>query len=139
MDTPFDVNETDRLLMTTRSVRKRLDLERPVPPDVIEDCLKVALQAPTAINSQRWRWLVVTDAGKRAEKAGMPYEGRVLDAEGKTVSVVIIDEAKKRKASLITMGTHGRTGLNRIFTGSVAESVVRSAPCSVLTVKPKIT
>jgi nitroreductase len=69
MDTPFDVSETDRLLMTTRSVRKRLDLERRVPREVIEECLTVALQAPTAVNSQRWRWLVVTDPGKRAEIA----------------------------------------------------------------------
>ena len=66
LDTPFDINETDRLLTTTRSVRKRLDLERPVPREIIEDCLRIALQAPTAINSQSWRWMVVTDADKRA-------------------------------------------------------------------------
>ncbi len=59
--TPFDLLETDRLLTTTRSVRKRLDLERPVPRQVIEEALEVAVQAPTANNQQNWRWLVVTD------------------------------------------------------------------------------
>jgi nitroreductase len=65
-DTPFDLKETDRLLSTTRSVRKRLDLDRPVDPDVIMDCIRLAVQAPTGSNSQTWRWLVVTDADKRA-------------------------------------------------------------------------
>ncbi len=74
MDTPFDIGETDRLLSTTRSVRKRLDLDRPVPPEVIRDCLRVAVQAPTAVNSQTWRWLVVTDAAKRAQIARLYNE-----------------------------------------------------------------
>ncbi|AUS77262.1 nitroreductase [Actinoalloteichus sp. AHMU CJ021] len=58
---PFDVAETDRLLTTTRSVRRRLDLDRPVPPEVVEEALQVAVQAPTANNHQNWRWLVLTD------------------------------------------------------------------------------
>ena len=48
----------------------------------------------------------------------------------------IIRVAKKRKASVIVMGTHGRTGLSHVFMGSVAEKVVREAPCPVFTVKP---
>lgn len=55
----------EKLLTTTRSVRKRLDLSRPVPLDVIERCLEVAIQAPTGSNTQGWRFLVVTDADKR--------------------------------------------------------------------------
>ncbi len=47
-------------------MRKRLDLTRPVERDVILDCLRLAMQAPTASNAQDWRWLVVTDADKRA-------------------------------------------------------------------------
>ena len=63
----FDVEQTDRLLMTTRAVRKRLDLARPVDPSLITDCLRVATQAPSGSNAQRWRWVVVTDADtKRA-------------------------------------------------------------------------
>jgi nitroreductase len=66
---PFDVAETDRLLTTTRAVRKRLDLDRPVERDVILDCLRIAVQAPTMSNSQEWRWIVVTDADKRGQIA----------------------------------------------------------------------
>lgn len=51
----------------------------------------------------------------------------------------IIEQAKLHHADVIVMGTHGRTGLNRLLAGSVAETVVRRAPCSVLTVKPKLT
>jgi nitroreductase len=61
----FDLAMTDELLATTRAVRKRLDLDRPVPREVILECLQLAVQAPTATNSQSWRWVVVDDAGKR--------------------------------------------------------------------------
>lgn len=64
-DVPFDLSQTDKLLTTTRSVRKRLDLERPVDPQVILDCIDLAQQAPTGGNRQTWRWIVVTDADKR--------------------------------------------------------------------------
>ncbi|MDA8047001.1 MAG: nitroreductase family protein [Actinomycetota bacterium] len=73
--TDFDLSQTDRLLSTTRSVRKRLDLERDVPESVILECLRLAVQAPTASNSQGWRWIVVTDPGKRRELARMYNEG----------------------------------------------------------------
>jgi nitroreductase len=63
--TDIDTQATDRLLTTTRTVRKRLDLSRPVPPAVIIECLRIASQAPTGGNLQRTRWVVVTDAGKR--------------------------------------------------------------------------
>jgi nitroreductase len=63
---PFDLSETDRLLSTTRSVRKRLDLDRPVDPAIVLDCIRLAVQAPTGSNTQGWRWMVVTDPDKRA-------------------------------------------------------------------------
>ncbi|KID30434.1 nitroreductase family protein [Prauserella rugosa] len=59
--TGFDVAETDRLLSTTRSVRRRLDLDRPVARELIEEALEVAVQAPNANDHQSWRWVVVTD------------------------------------------------------------------------------
>jgi len=61
-----DISSVDELLTTTRAVRKRLDLTRPVGRDVILECVRLAMQAPTASNEQDWRWLVVTDADKRA-------------------------------------------------------------------------
>ncbi|MEN8184466.1 MAG: nitroreductase family protein [Myxococcota bacterium] len=61
----------DELLTTTRSVRKRLDLSRPVEPELIERCIEIALQAPTGSNQQGWQFLVVTDAEKRRALAGL--------------------------------------------------------------------
>ena len=52
-----------------------------------------------------------------------------------TASHVIVETAKKLKADLIIMSTHGRTGLSHVVMGSVAEKVVRSAACPVLTVR----
>lgn len=51
----------DEVLTTTRSVRKRLDLDRPVPLEVVTDALEVALQAPSGSNLQGWHWIVLTD------------------------------------------------------------------------------
>ena len=82
----------DELLSTTRAVRKRLDLTRPVEREVLEDCLRLAQQAPTAGYSQSWHFVVVTDAEKRAaigeywrqvafpylQRGGGPREGQML-------------------------------------------------------------
>jgi nitroreductase len=57
----------DELLSTTRSVRKRLDLERPVPLELVRESLEVALQAPSGSNRQHWHWMVVTDAELRRQ------------------------------------------------------------------------
>ena len=59
----------DELLSTTRSVRKRLDLTRPVAPELIRECIDVATQAPTGGNNQGWHFVVITDADKRAKLA----------------------------------------------------------------------
>ncbi len=56
---------TDEMLTTTRTVRKRLDFSRPVEPEVLKECLEIALQAPTGGNRQQWRFVVVTDPAKR--------------------------------------------------------------------------
>ena len=72
---PFDLETTDRLLSTTRAVRRRLDLERPVEPDVIREALELAVQAPTGSNRQGWRFVVVTDAAKRAALADIYRKG----------------------------------------------------------------
>src|SRR5947208_6383944 len=61
----------DELLTTTRAVRKRLDLDKSVPPEVINECLELAIQAPTGGNQQTWRWVIVTDPDKRKALAEM--------------------------------------------------------------------
>jgi nitroreductase len=67
--------DVDHILSTTRSVRKRLDLERPVPRSVIEECLALAQQAPTGGNKQSWSFLVVTDPAKRLALAEIYRKG----------------------------------------------------------------
>ena len=55
----------DELLSTTRAVRKRLDFDRPVPMDVLEECMNIAVQAPTGSNAQGWQFMFVTDQAKK--------------------------------------------------------------------------
>lgn len=55
----------DEVLTTTRSVRKRLDFDRPVDRAVVEECLDIALQAPTGSNAQGWHWVLVEDAATK--------------------------------------------------------------------------
>lgn len=83
----------DELLTTTRSVRKRLDLGRPVPMHLVRESLEVALQAPTGGNQQGWHWMVVTDADLRAQigahyarsfesyRKSSSYSGRIPGSE----------------------------------------------------------
>ncbi len=65
----------DEVLTTTRTVRKRLDFGRPVEREVIEECLRIAQQAPSASNRQDWHFVVVTDAEKRAGLAELYRRG----------------------------------------------------------------
>ena len=99
---PFDLSQTDHLLTTTRSVRKRLDLGRPVPRQIVLDCLRIALQAPSGGNRQGWRWLVVDDPDLKAQLAAIyrktadPYlaAGRAAAAEaGLTNMNAILDSS----------------------------------------------
>jgi nitroreductase len=78
----------DELLMTTRTVRKRLDLARPVPLEVVRECLEIAVQAPSGSNRQGWHWIVVTDPELRASigeyyrRSYMAYAGSGASAAG---------------------------------------------------------
>jgi nitroreductase len=85
----FDLEQTDHLLTTTRAVRKRLDLSRPVPRELIVDCIRIATQAPAGGNVQMWRWLVVDDPALKAGIAELyresyqPYMAAQRDAVAK--------------------------------------------------------
>ena len=90
MAVSFDLGQTDHLLTTTRAVRKRLDLTRPVGRDLIVDCIRIATQAPAGGNVQMWRWLVVDDPALKAgiaelyRRAYAPY----IDSQRETVAKV---------------------------------------------------
>ena len=65
----------DEVLTTTRSVRKRLDLTRPVPRELLLECVEIALQAPTGSNSQGWAWMFVEDPAKKQAIADIYRRG----------------------------------------------------------------
>ena len=67
----MDNTTVEKLLTTTRSVRKRLDLTREVPLDLVKTCLQLAIQAPTGSNSQQWRFVLVTEPEKRKQIADL--------------------------------------------------------------------
>ncbi|MGC4888362.1 nitroreductase family protein [Micromonospora sp. DT227] len=86
----------DDLLTTTRTVRKRLDLTRPVPMDLVRECLEIALQAPSGSNRQGWHWVVVTDPAVRAAIGGF-YRRAVesyLASEG-SAARLFVDEPER--------------------------------------------
>lgn len=83
----------DDLLTTTHTARKRLDLERPVPIELVRECVEIALQAPSGSNRQTWHWLVVVDEGQRAA-IGEYYRRSVeeyLDSPGAASSLYADD------------------------------------------------
>jgi nitroreductase len=80
----FDLASVDHVLKTTRSVRLRLDLERPVPHELIEEVIEIALQAPTGANTQTWRFVVVTEPALKNKIADYYRQGAEIYAAGKT-------------------------------------------------------
>ena len=74
-------------------------------------------------------------ASKAADKQGVKADTILIESGGRPVSDVILDEARKWRADLIVMGTHGRRGVNRMLLGSDAERVLRNAPVPVLLVR----
>jgi nitroreductase len=105
----------DELLTTTRAVRKRLDFDRPVPLELVEQCVRIALQAPSGSNARGWHFMVVGDPDKRMAIAelyrkgfeqyrGMPISAHALAgrAQGDDVPVMkaVVDSAEALAANL---------------------------------------
>jgi nitroreductase len=65
----------DEVLTTTRAVRRRLDLQRPVRREVVEECLELAFQAPNGSNQQFWQWVLVDDPATKAAMADLYRAG----------------------------------------------------------------
>jgi nitroreductase len=82
----------DQVLSTTRQVRKRLDLDRPVERQVVEECLRLAFQAPNGANSQDWGWVLVDDAVARAAMAEI-YRAGLQDHQARDATGEIADPA----------------------------------------------
>jgi nitroreductase len=93
----IDLPTVDKLLSTTRAVRKRLDLDRPVPLAVVIDCLRLAIQAPTGTNAQTWRWLVITDANVRQQLADLYRHPRFPAPGGGRTEPLVPDTAQQQR------------------------------------------
>lgn len=118
--TVYDLSVTDALLSTTRAVRKRLDLERPVPREVINECLDLSQQAPTGSNRQGWSWIVVTEAGKRAALGDMYHRG----------AMVYLNQAEKDAALMDDGGQTTRVIDSALYLADkLADVPVHVIPC----------
>jgi nitroreductase len=134
----------DELLTTTRAVRRRLDFDRKVPRELIEECLQIAFQAPNGGNMNNWRWIVIDDPDLIAKTAEI-YNGGLDDyiatfgEEGYPGAVVPGADAIDRSVSHLRENWHrlpavllplfpGRTEGARVFEqasqwGSIIQSV----------------
>lgn len=113
--TDFDLDEIDRLLKTTKQVRKRMDLDRPVPRDLLLECIDIASHAPMGGNRERNRWLVVDDRelmaviAEKYQAVGRPYlaanEGDLDDRQARVVdsAAYLVDHIAEVPAMVIPM------------------------------------
>ncbi len=113
----------DELLSTTRSVRKRLDLTRPVEPEVIRECLELALQAPTPGSRQNWYFIVVTDPALREALAAL-YRRSAASME-QYARQLIAAAANEREAAKLTK----MAASSRYLTEHLHEVPVHVIPC----------
>jgi nucleotide-binding universal stress UspA family protein len=80
---------------------------------------------------------VLERADALARQTGVGVETALLELDSQRVSRVIVDDATRWQADLVVVGTHGRRGVEHLLLGSVAEAVARTAPGSVLLVRPR--
>jgi nitroreductase len=133
----------DELLTTTRSVRKRLDFDRPVSREVLTECLEIALQAPTGSNAQGWQWVFVEDAEKKKALADIyranatpyldspkPERGDIRDTQINAVmnSAKYLNENMEKAPVLLVPCLEGRpdnapAGVTASFWGSLLPAV----------------
>ena len=99
----FDLDMTDRLLATTRAVRKRLDLDRDVSDTTILECIDLAEQAPSGGNDTSRRWLVIRDQELKDELGRLYAE---VGAGFVTARERIA--ASHPKAKVVSSGAHSR-------------------------------
>jgi nitroreductase len=103
----------EEVLTTTRAVRKRLDLQRPVERDLIEACLRIAFQAPNGSDQQTWGWVLVDDRETKRQMVAI-YRSALADfidrprADADVVQVTVQQEPKQRRmaASVLYLTDH---------------------------------
>ena len=105
----------DQVLSTTRAVRKRLDLERPVEREIVEECLALAVQAPSGSNRQGWHFVLVGDAERKAKLAEMylrTYEE--FYASGRSATFPEGDTRAERRPKILDSARYLADNLHRV-------------------------
>ena len=105
----MEMMTVEKLLTTTRSVRKRLDLTRDVPQDLLEKCLELAIQAPTGSNSQQWKFMIVRDPAKRAaiaEVYGRSFQLYAKESAASAPKLETSDPRSQRMMKVVTSAVH---------------------------------
>jgi nitroreductase len=133
----------DEVLTTTRSVRKRLDFDKPVSHEVLLECLDLALQAPTGSNAQGWQWVFVEDEAKKKAIADIyrtnatpylamekPEHGDIRDDQRNAVfsSASFLNENMEKAPVLLIPCLEGRpdgapAGMSASYWGSLLPAV----------------
>jgi len=109
-------------------------VQSPVAPFAGEGYVSPKTYEDIAASSRAWAQKQLDKLLAKAKTSGVRAKGFVLEG---VAHDQIARFARSRRADLIVMGTHGRSGLAKLFLGSVAERVVAAAPCPVLTVHGK--
>ena len=104
----------------------------PLTPLVPEQYIAGATLDQLNAKAQRWSEQQLARLTAKAKGGGIRASGLIMTGEP---SEQIVRAARTKRADLLVLGTHGRTGLNRLFVGSVAQRVMASAPCPVVTVR----
>ena len=132
----------DEVLRTTRSVRRRLNFERPIPPELIEECIEIATQAPTGLHRESWRFLVITDPEQKAGVARLyrrgfeAYAGRREGAPSRAQQALV--SRLHEMPALILVCSEGRPDPgNNAMNVSVYASVLPAAGSLMLALRAR--
>lgn len=120
----MDLATVDKLLTTTRTVRRRLDFDRPVENKIIQECLEIAIQAPTGGNSQGWHFMVVNDAEKKAQIGELYRESFTIYARSRA------EQVSTRGQSELYEAQRARVAKSAVYLASrMGEVPVMIIPC----------
>jgi universal stress protein A len=122
------------LAKANRATLAVLHVTVPFMPVVPEQYIGGATLDQLNADSRRWAQRQLAKLTEKTKKAGVRAVGLMMEGEP---ARQIVRAARSKRADLIVVGTHGRTGLDKFFVGSVAQRVVVTAPCPVVTVRGK--
>lgn len=104
----------------------------PFVPFTSEDAIRGDTLEQISIETRRWSQRQLAKLTAKAKKAGIRAVGLIVEGDP---AGQIVRAARSKRADLVVVGTHGRTGLTKFFVGSVAQRVVATAPCPVVVVR----